>query len=168
MKVEILSVIDGQLIGAKIAPPSGMLLPSIVDGWRFNFNKHSKKKGYQTFVLTCDATPDRVEGCLVFEMKSKIEPYMCFIEIAPHNIGYKKQYDKIPGCLIAYACRLSFIHGKGDYQGWLSFDVMEKDKKDELKLMSIYCMKYGAMKFGETTMVISPEAGEQLINKFLK
>lgn len=69
--------------------------------------------------------------------------------------------------MIAYASRLSFIWGQGDFKGWLAFDVLEEDKNDEIKLMAIYCKKYGALKFGETTMVISPEAGEKLIENFL-
>ena len=44
---------------------------------------------------------------------------------------------------------------------------MERNKEDEVKLMALYCKKYGALKFGETTMVISPEAGEILIAKYL-
>lgn len=63
-------------------------------------------------------------------MRKQLEPYMAYIEIAPHNKGEKKKYDLVAGCLIAFACRLSFIHGKGDYKGWLAFDVQEADKKD--------------------------------------
>ncbi|WP_242457667.1 hypothetical protein [Pedobacter sp. BS3] len=92
---------------------------------------------------------------------------MAYIEIAPHNKGEKRRYDSVAGCLIAYACRLSFIHGTNDYKGWLAFDVMEEDKKDEIKLMALYCQKYGALKWGETTMVIAPETGEKLINEYL-
>lgn len=43
----------------------------------------------------------------------------------------------VAGCLITFACRLSFIHGEGDYKGWLAFDgeiknellEMEREKK---------------------------------------
>ena len=101
-------------------------------------------------------------------MKEKIEPYMAFLEIAPHNKGHHKKFDKIAGCLIAFACRLSFKEGEGDYKGWLAFDVLEEDKQDEIKLMAVYCEKYGAIKFGETTMLITPENGQDLITKFLK
>ena len=92
---------------------------------------------------------------------------MAYIEIAPHNKGLNKIYDLVAGCLIAFACRLSFIKGEGDFKGWLAFDVLEKEKQDELKLMSVYCQKYGALKFGTTTMVIPPATAEKLINKYL-
>lgn len=89
-----------------------------------------------------------------------------YVEIAPHNKGKTKHYDKVAGCLIAYACRLSFWEGIGHFKGWLTFDVLEENKEDEIKLFALYCQKYGALKWGETTMVISPEIGEQLIDNF--
>ena len=144
-----------------------MVLPSLTDGWRFNFKKHSKKTIYQTYVLVCEETPNTIEGCLIFEMKDTIEPYMAYVEIAPHNKGEKRRFNNVAGCLIAYACRLSFILGKDHYKGWLAFDVLEESKQDEIKLMSMYSKKYGALKFGETTMVIPPQAGEKLIMEFL-
>ncbi len=142
-------------------------LPSITDGWRFNFKSHSKKKGFQTYILVCEDSPTVIEGCLIFQLRDTVGPYMAYVEIAPHNKSKNKRYDKVAGCLIAFACRLSFINGKDHYRGWLAFDVLEEDKKDETKLMALYCQKYGALKWGETTMVLSPEVGEKLINEYL-
>ena len=167
MKIKIIRVSDGQAIDSEIIQPSDVVLPSLTEGWRFNFKKHSKKTAYQTYVLVCEATPKTIEGCLIFRMKDTIEPYMAYVEIAPHNKGEKRRFKNVAACLIAYACRLSFILGKDDYKGWLAFDVLEESKQDEIKLMSMYSKKYGALKFGETTMVIPPEAGEKLITEFL-
>lgn len=167
MKVKIIRVIDSQTVDAQIIQPFGLTLPSITDGWRFNFKKHSKKISFQTYILVCEETPKIVEGCLTFQLKDTVEPYMAYIEIAPHNKGKTKRHDNVAGCLIAYACRLSFIVGVEHFKGWLTFDVMEESKEDEIKLMAVYCQKYGALKWGDTTMVISPEVGEKLIAKFL-
>jgi hypothetical protein len=167
MNVSILKVIDNQHTSAQIIQPSGVALPSITDGWRFNFKKHSKKPGFQTYVLVTEGTPNIIEGCLIFQLRNTVEPYMAYVELAPHNKGKMKTYDHVAGCLIAFACRLSFISGVGHFKGWLAFDVMEESKEDEMKLMAVYCTNYGALKWGETTMVISPEIGEKLINKYL-
>jgi len=101
-------------------------------------------------------------------MRESVEPYMSYIETAPHNKGRYRRYEHVAACLIAFACRLSMLHGVDDFKGWLTFDVMEQHKEDEIKLMAVYCRKYGALKWGETTLVLSPETGEHLINKFLK
>jgi hypothetical protein len=151
MKVKIIRLYDNQAIDAHIILPHNTMLPSLSDGWRFNFKKHSKRSDFQTYILVCDKTLKTIEGCLTFQMRGLIEPYMAYIEIAPHNKGKNRQYENIAGCLIAFACRLSFIHGEGGYKGWLAFDVLEKEKEDEIKLMAIYCAKYGALKYGNTS-----------------
>jgi hypothetical protein len=89
--------------------------------------------------------------------------------ISPHNQGKTRQYNHVAECLIAFACRLSFIYGSEAYKGWLAFDVLEENKEDEIRLMTLYCQKYGALRIGVTTrLVIPPEAGEQLIVTFLR
>ena len=92
---------------------------------------------------------------------------MAFIEIAPHNRGEVREYDNVAGCLIAFACRLSFINGENDFEGYLAFDVLEEEKEDEIKLMSMYSTKYNALKISDTTMLIPPIGGKKLIDEFL-
>lgn len=140
-------------------------LPSLKDGWRFNFSKHSKRKDFETYILTADQTPEIIEGCLIIESKSPHQVYMAFIEVAPHNRGHLKKYERVAGCLIAFACRQSFIKGK---EGYLAFDVIEEEKNDEIKLMKLYSQKYKAVRLdNSTTMIILPEGSEKLIKEFL-
>jgi len=169
VKVEVIELKSNKVLTASIKSKEHLTmdLPSFNDGWRFSFDKHSKNKNFQTYILVCDTTPEVIEGCLIFKMKNQTEPYMAYIEVAPHNKGRNKEKENVAGCLIAFACRLSFINGQGDYQGWLAFDVLEEYKKDEIKLMTLYSKKYFALKFKETTMVIPPKGGEILINEFL-
>ncbi|WP_159638777.1 hypothetical protein [Sphingobacterium composti Ten et al. 2007 non Yoo et al. 2007] len=143
-------------------------LPSIHNEWRFNFKKHSKRSNAKTYVIIGKHSKDIIEGCLIFEMREKTEPYMAYIEIAPHNKSSNKKYDYVAGCLIAYACRLSFIHGKDDFQGWLAFDVYEENPLNQNKLMTLYSTKYKAQRLQNTSlMYISPEDGEKLIKQYL-
>jgi hypothetical protein len=155
-------------VEARIAEGKKLKLPTIQEGWRFNFAKHSKAKGAMTYALVSLEDPNVIEGCLIYRMRNEVEPYMAYIEIAPHNRGKDKKYDLVAACLIAYACRLSFIHGKGDYKGWLVFDVGEEDQKQEEKLMKLYSSKYKARRFEKTTtMIIMPCDGEALIELYL-
>ena len=168
MRVKILNQADHE-VDAEIREAGKIKLPSIQEGWRFNFAKHSKAKGASTFVLVTKETPQIIEGCLIYTMRNNTEPYLAYIEVAPHNRGEDQKFDFVAGCLIAYACRLSFIKGQGDYKGWLAFDVQEEEESDQLKLMSLYSSKYRAKRFEQTTtMVISPEDGEDLIGEYLK
>jgi len=169
MKIKIVRLEDGKLINAEILESKKFSLPSLQEGWRFNFPKHAKVKGALTYILISEETPTIIEGCLIYKMRKELEPYMAYIEIAPHNQGENKRYDRVAGCLIAFTCRLSFILGKDDYKGWLAFDVQEANKEDEEKLMTLYSRKYKALRLqGTTTMVIMPEDGEKLIGKYLE
>jgi len=168
MKVRILKVDTNEEVNASIVKGDPIKLPSVTDGWRFNFNRQAKKGNSQAYVLITEETPDIIEGCLIYKMRDEIEPYLAFIEIAPHNRGRQKKYDKVAGCLIAYASRLSFILAEGPYKGWLAFEVSEEKKENQLKLMTIYSTKYGAIRLAETnTMLIKPEDGEKLIEEYI-
>lgn len=168
MKVKLLNATTGQTVIASIIVPRDIPLPSLTDGWKFNFRKHSRLQGSQTYILTCAETPGVIEGCLIFMMRDQVEPYMSYVEISPHNQGRNRQYNYVAESLIAFACRLSFIQGSEAFKGWLTFDVLEEKKVNAIRLMTLYCRKYGALRFGETTtLVIPPEAGEKLIDTFL-
>lgn len=168
MNVTILEVETKSEIKAQIhlVTKNKSKLPSINDGWRFNFSKHSKGKDYETFTITTEKTPEIIEGCIIINTQSPHQVYMAFVEVAPHNKGDKKRYEKVAGCLIAFACRQSFIKGK---EGYLAFDVLEEKKENEVKLMTLYSQKYNAVRLDiSTTMIILPEGSEKLINEFLK
>lgn len=80
-----------------------------------------------------------------------------------------KLNDGVASSIIAYACRLSFLHGKDHFKGWLAFDVIEENENTQLKLMANYSKKYNAKRIdGETTMIIEPKDGKNLIKKHLK
>lgn len=169
LKTKIRSTADYALVDARIvnARTVNIPLPSITDGWRFNFRKQLKMDRFAIYILVKEETPYQIEGCLTFEMKNKIEPYIAFVEVAPHNFGKEKLYENVAACLIAFACRLSFIQASDHYKGWLAFDVIEEEKENEIKLMANYSSKYGALKFTKTTMVIPPAGGKKLIDEFL-
>lgn len=170
MKVKIYDLNNKVEIEAKILELKDYKgsLPSLTDHWRFNFNKHSKMKNTKTYVLVCENDEEVPEGCLIFEMRDKIEPFMAYVEIVPHNKGKGGRFDKVAGCLIAFACRLSFKLGEADYKGWLSFEIGEPTKEEAEKLMGLYSEKYKAVRFQATNiMIIAPKEGEELIEFYL-
>lgn len=168
MRVRIIEVRTNQYVDALIRKGDEYKLPSIHEGWRFNFDRHAKGIGAQNFVLVAKESPTVIEGCLIFKMLNDLQPYMAFIEIAPHNRGHKRKYDLVAGCLIAFACRLSFIYGKGNHEGWLGFDVHEPTEEDKLKLLANYSKKYRAKWMQNTTsMFIMPEDGKILREIYL-
>ena len=79
MKVTILEVKSKKEVDAFIDSYKGRLLPDIHDGWRFNFRKHVKTSGANAYILYAEITPGKIEGCLIFKMREKLEPYMAHI-----------------------------------------------------------------------------------------
>lgn len=166
--VKLLKVASKDLVNGAIRKGKIKEMPSMQTGWQFNFNKHIKLPNSQTYVLVTEENPDIIEGCLVFQMQDKVVPYLAYVEIAPHNKTKPKRYDFVAGCLIAYACKLSFDQGKNHHQGYLTFDVMEEKEEDQIKLMELYSTKYKAFKVAETTMLIIPKDGKALIELYLE
>ena len=169
MDVKIIKVATNGEVKAIIKPGKSAQLPSIQDNWRFNFDKQIKKLGNATaYVLVTEETPDIVEGCMIFQMVDKIRPNMAFVEIAPHNKIEERKYDRVAGCLIAFAFQRTLIEGNGDYNGILFLDVLEETKEDQQKLMKLYVEKYNAKIFRGTRMVIADDDGHELIKRYLE
>ncbi|GAA4203289.1 hypothetical protein GCM10022289_19290 [Pedobacter jeongneungensis] len=169
MTIKIIVLATNEQADALIKEGSLAQMPSLQDGWRFDFHKQLKYlKDATAYVLVREDTPDVIEGCMIFQLLDKKKPYMAFLEVAPHNKGDEKKHDHVAGCLIAYAFKLSLMRGVGDYKGMLYFEVGEERKEDEVKLMHLYSSRYRAMRLGTTNMmVIFDENGELLIERYL-
>jgi hypothetical protein len=169
MNVKIREVSVDELKEAVIKEGERKELPSMHDDWRFNFASQLKKlPNAKAYVLVMVETPEIIEGCMIFQWQNNITPYMPFIETAPHNQTESKKHDDVAGCLIAYACKLALFSKDENHKGYLTFDVMEEDTKNEKKLMQVYSEKYYAQRIGKsTTMIITPEDGEKLMAKYL-
>lgn len=168
MEVKILEITTDELRTALIQEEGAGQLPSMHNAWRFNFAKQLQKlSGARAYVLVTKETPAIIEGCMIFQMKDKILPYINFIEVAPHNRGKNRKYDRVAGCLIAFAFKQSLLLGKGDFNGFLAFDVLEETEEETKKLIRHYSSKYNAKLFKDTRMVIIDKDGEALIEKYL-
>lgn len=168
MKVKIIALATNENVDALIKEGKMAEMPSIHDGWNFDFKKQLKNlQGAKGYILVREDTPLIVEGCMIFQLIDNEMPYMAYLEIAPHNKG-NKRHDFVAGCLIAYAFKLSLMRGVGDYAGLLNFRVGEQKEEDKLKVMSIYSNKYNAVRIGDSDlMLIADQGGLDLIDKYL-
>lgn len=168
MKVKIIKLPSGKQVTALIKKGEIIEMPSMQHGWRFNFDKELKKlAGATGYLLVTEETPNIVEGCMIFMLNQNKIPYLAYLEVAPLNKGYQKKYDRVAGCLIAFAYKQSVIQGKEHFSGMLFFDVKEENEADEIKLMTVYSTKYHAKRWLGTTMVIMDEDGEALVEEYL-
>lgn len=169
MKIKIIVLGTGNKVDALIKEAKISDMPSIQEYWRFDFKKQMKNlKNATGYILVREDTPQVIEGCMIFQLVNKREPYLAFVEVALHNKGDEKRHDHVAGCLIAFAFKLSLIKGIGEFNGALHFKVGEKRKEDEIKLMTLYSTKYNAYRLGDSKiMAIYDADGEELIQRYL-
>ena len=147
--------------------PTKYFVNSMSDGWVFNFKKVSVRKGKKTFVLVREKSPEIIEGCMIFSEHETFGPYMDLLEVAPQNKGTVGLYKQVAGCLIAYACGLSFEHGVKEDKGILTFQAFGKTNDAQEQLERLYREKYGAIKNPLGFMEIHPDTSKKLIEKYL-
>jgi hypothetical protein len=169
MTIRIIVLATNEKTDALIREGSPATLPSIQEGWRFDFRKQLKNlKDAIGYILVREDTPETIEGCMIFQLIDKKKPFMAFIEVAPHNKGVEKKHDHVAGCLIAYAFKLSLMKGVGEYRGALHFEIGEENKEDEIKLMTLYSNKYNAYRLSDSNIMgIYDDDGEKLIERYL-
>lgn len=167
MKVLILEVDSNELIRGIIQEGNAKEMPSTKDAWQFNFNKYSLPKGKTAFILVKEDTPKIIEGCMIFSMHDTFGPFMDYLEVAPHNKGSEGKYKRVSGCLIAYACGLSFEKGKNEDKGILTFEAFSKNKEDQKNLEKFYRNKYGAVMNPYAFMEIHQNQSRLLIEEYL-
>ena len=167
MKVKIVEVDSEQLFSAEIREGEKKELPSLTAGWVFNFSKHSRAKGKRTFALVKEDSPTIIEGCMIFSMHETLGAYMDYLEVAPHNLGSNGKHKKVAGCLIAYACGLSFKEAALRDKGILTFKAFGEDRESQKRLEELYRTKYKAIMNPWGYMEIHPDQSKELIREYL-
>lgn len=174
MRVKIVDRETNAEVNATIKEVSAPTMPGIQEGWEFNFNRHVVRQNCYGYILVTDDMPTMPEGAMILELKDNEQPIVTFLEVAPHNRTPEKKYDKVAGCLIAYAFKQTYILAKGDFQGLLSIYISEEDPANKDRLVKNYATKYNAQlntleyfNANEAMMVIIDEDGDALIEKYL-
>lgn len=154
MKIKILDTKRKKSVVARISKISKKELPQTK--WKFDWKSlHTRKS--KVFKLTYE---NEIQGLL--KMTKVDEGYyeMPNLELSPENYGAKGKFKNIAGCLIAYACLLTFELNNGNYKGYLAFT-------SKGKLINHYEKHYYAELVYREKMIIFPENGKKLIKKYL-
>ncbi|MEZ4772028.1 MAG: hypothetical protein R3D00_02520 [Bacteroidia bacterium] len=161
MKVKLLEVEAGVIRLATIGRADKQDMPVKKNGWNFNWQELLKTEGASVFKITLDETPEKIEGLVMLSVYFEEMVFMNNLELAPHNIGASKKYEYVAGILIAFGCRYGLENGKGNYQGYLTFE-------SKTELIPLYEKKYGATAAMGQKMFIDPVQGGKLISQYLE
>ncbi len=92
----------------------------------------------------------------IMDYPKEFRVHINLVESAKQHRGKHKVYEHIPGCLIAFACRLAFIKG---YDGFVSL-------VPKTALINYYHQTYGFLIFGNQMAVYGMSANF-IIKKYL-
>jgi len=143
---------------AKIKQVEGEAFKPLTRDKRFSFDwtveERDDREVYQIHLLDQD---EKILGLMsVSDIKDEMRIHINLIELSEENVGKDKEYDRIAGCLLAFACRLSLSRG---YDGFVS--LVPKSL-----LIEHYCQKYGFRQFGRQLGILS-ESASRLITEYL-
>lgn len=151
------NVITKDSFKTDILPLSGKDLKNITkkNGWRFNWAIENKDPDRTVYKLVIVNNVDVIQGLISLTPK-RDSVFMHLIESAPFNFGKNKMYEGVPGNLVAFACRQSFLRGT---EGFVSF-------RSKTNLIKHYQDTLGAVHFGGHLMTVDSEAALKLIVKY--
>lgn len=132
-------------------------LPGKTSSWKFNW-KSLYSQNCLIFKLSYE---DELQGLMKMTRVDEGYYEMSNLELSPENYSSNGKLRNVAGCLIAYACLLSFSLNKGNYIGYLAFT-----SKGEL--ISHYEEHYYAELVFREKMIIFPKNGKRLIEKYLE
>jgi hypothetical protein len=144
-----------QKIPAEIVEISEVALLEILEEGNFAFDWQAEIH-YDLYALQIIQNGHIVGLMALKDVKDELRIEIMLLESSKDNIGASKTYDKIAGCLIAKACRLSFAKG---YYGFVSL-------VPKTQLIEHYKNAYGFEQFGRQLAVESAQSN-YLIKKYL-
>ncbi|KGE89698.1 MAG: hypothetical protein ACE362_07120 [Phaeodactylibacter xiamenensis] len=146
---------SGELIEARVEPVEGKDWANIEKNNAFQFDWTLEKR-HETYKVRLDSD-EEILGLISFkDIPGEFRIHICLIEVNRRDVGRKKRYDHLAGCLLAFACEQSF---KRDYEGYVSL-------RPKTELIGHYVSKYGFRQLGKNLFVELADA-ERLINEYL-
>lgn len=147
---------DGQKKEAIIEPVTSQDYKSIQKEGRFQFDWNNEKKSKVYKVRLTNS--NEIFGLLSLIFNETERWIMInLLECSKENVGEEKKFDRIAGCLIAYACRLAFLEG---YDGTVALIP-------KTVLAQHYMNKYG-FEISGRTIFTDRRNSQRLIEEYLR
>lgn len=105
---------SGKKIQVVISKLDAQEIARINKSKRFDFNWNEEKQ-YEVYKLTAIGVDEPLGLMSLKERHSDYAIEIRLLAVSLENIGRAKQYQRITGCLIAFACRKAFVAGYGGY-----------------------------------------------------
>ncbi len=123
--------------------------------WFFDWKSEAKETSKTVYKLVILDNPNIIQGLVSIEDRMD-HFFMHLIESNKFNRGSRKLYLGVPGNLVAFACKRSFLLG---YNGYVSFE-------SKTRLISHYQKTLGAKILFGNFMVLDSFASTKLVTQY--
>jgi hypothetical protein len=113
--------------------------------------------GFELYALWVIPDNEIVGLMALKDVPEELRIEIVLLECSQENVGKTKVYERIAGCLMAFACRLAFIRG---YYGFVSL-------VPKTQLIQHYLKMYGFEQFGRQ-LALDLDRSKLLIDKYLQ
>ena len=116
----------------------------------------SQMLDYDIFAIRIE-NDNKIQGLMALKnVPDELRVEIVLLESSKENIGENKVYERVAGCLIAFACRYSFLKG---YRGFVSLIP-------KTRLIEHYIEAYGFEQFGRQ-LATETQNSQQLIKMYI-
>lgn len=154
--MRLLCVFNEQEVEADIDLLSLREFSAIAKSKRFEFDwlVEAQNHVYKIFLIESGLILGLIS---LIDMPHELRVNINLIEISSENVGKKKEYDRIAGCLIAFAAKTAFMQG---YNGFVSL-------LPKTQIIDLYCDRYGFQQYGRY-LAVEGTSAISLIQTYLK
>jgi hypothetical protein len=154
--VMIREIATGKWIAVSVEPVEAADVRNLGTGWEFDWLTEIGRA--EVFKLIDPAAPKAIYGLIALARRQD-HVEVTLLESSPENVGADKRFERIPGCLLSYAVRLSLSL---QFEGCLALE----SKTD---LIDHYENKYGFSRLGHSSrMLLMPGAAARLLAEYEK
>lgn len=153
--MHLLRVLDNQLIEAEIDSFQSSEFSNFTKSARFDFDWgiELNHQVYKLFVKESNLILGLIS---LIDVSEELRIHVNLIEASKENVGQKKEYHKIAGCLLAFSAQQAFLRG---YGGFVSL-------RPKTLLIDHYCNTYGFQQYGRY-LGIEGNSAHFLIQQYL-
>jgi hypothetical protein len=152
--VTIREIATGQWITISVEPVEAEDLRNLGAGWKFDWLTEIGRA--EVLKLIDPASPKAIYGLIALARRQD-HVEVTLLESSPENIGADKRFERIPGCLLSFAVRLSLaLH----FEGCLALE-------SKTNLIGHYENEYGFSRLGRSfRMLLMPGAAARLLAEY--
>ncbi len=154
--MRLVNVKTGEKINGRIKKLTNSQVKKLQGSKKFQFD-WSLEEANEVYAIKRTGNNELLGLISLTDVAEELRIHINLIESVIHHQGKDNEIDGIPGCLIGFACEMSFKRG---YDGFVSLTP-------KTRLVDYYHKKFGFLQTGKN-MAVFLEISQSVIKKYLQ